>query len=84
MLLVPCKGMGKMVLYSFVNSTVKCVLVLGHRFEMCYLYCTSVIKVWMFIIAGTDVMLIKLGSSAGIELSQKFIFLHAFWLNNHT
>ena len=39
MLLVPCKGMGKMMLYSFVNSSVKCVLVLvlGDSFEMCCL-----------------------------------------------
>ena len=84
MLLVPCKGMGKMVLYSFVDSSVKCVSVSGHSFEICCLYCTSMIKMWMFIIAGTDVMFIKLGGSAGIEPSHKFIFLHAFWLNNHT
>jgi len=32
----------------------------------------------MFIIAGTDVTLINLGSSASIEHSHKFIFLHAF------
>lgn len=37
MLLIPCKGMGKMALYSSVNSSVKCVLVSGHSFEMCCL-----------------------------------------------
>jgi len=37
MLLIPCKGTGKMALYGFVNSSVKRVLVSGHNFEMCCL-----------------------------------------------